>query len=90
MAEHLHTGSFEEIVCRDFVELVTAYWEGALPEAQADLVEEHLVMCDWCKTYMDQLELTVAALTSVAGEPSAPSPGAQDQLLQALRARRGE
>ena len=27
-----------------------------------ELVEEHLVMCDWCKTYLEQMELTVESL----------------------------
>ena len=59
-----------EVTCREFVELVTEYWEGALPEDRMELVEEHLVMCDWCKTYLEQMEATVAALPE-AGRNSA-------------------
>ena len=61
MAE-MHRHGTDEVVCREFVELVTDYWEGALPEDQVALVEEHLVMCDWCKTYLEQMEATVKAL----------------------------
>jgi predicted anti-sigma-YlaC factor YlaD len=66
--EHIH-----EVTCREFVELVTDYMEGALPEDQVDLIEEHLVMCDWCKTYLDQMEATIAVLPDAAvDEPVSP------------------
>ena len=55
MAE-VHRHGTDEVTCREFVELVTDYWEGALPEERIELVEEHLVMCDWCKLYLDQIE----------------------------------
>ena len=54
MAE-MHRHGTDEVTCREFVELVTDYWDGALPEHRLELVEEHLVMCDWCKTYLDQM-----------------------------------
>ena len=63
----------EEIVCREFVELATEYWEGALPAERAGLVEQHLVMCDWCKTYLEQLEATVRALPAAAEAEPLPA-----------------
>ena len=67
MADHHHP---DEITCAEFVELVTDYLEGALPEERADLAEEHIVICDSCKTYLDQFEATVAALPdAVVDEP---------------------
>jgi predicted anti-sigma-YlaC factor YlaD len=64
--EHRH----HEVTCVEFVELVTDYLEGALPEERVDLMEEHLVMCDWCKTYLDQIEATIEALPdAVVDEP---------------------
>jgi predicted anti-sigma-YlaC factor YlaD len=77
--QHVH-----EIVCREFVELATEYLERALPEEQVDLVEEHLVMCDWCKTYLDQITATVAALPDVAVDEQAPAP-ARDELMAMFR-----
>jgi predicted anti-sigma-YlaC factor YlaD len=62
-----------EILCREFVELVTEYLEGALAAERVELVEQHLVMCDWCKTYVDQLEATVRALPGAAEAEPVPA-----------------
>jgi predicted anti-sigma-YlaC factor YlaD len=81
--DHQHV---EEVVCREFVELVTDYWEGSLPEDRIELVEEHLVMCDWCVTYLDQLGETVRALPGAAQAQAVPEP-TEDALLAAFRER---
>ena len=73
-----------EILCREFVELVTEYLEGALPAERVELVEQHLVMCDWCKTYLEQLEATVRALPEAA-EPEAVPAETELALLAAFR-----
>ena len=83
MAE-MHRHGTEEVTCREFVELVTEYWEGALPEDRLELVEEHLVMCDWCKTYLEQMEATVAALPE-AGEREPVPEETEKVLLSAFR-----
>jgi predicted anti-sigma-YlaC factor YlaD len=75
-----------EITCREFVELVTDYQEGALPDDRVDLVEEHLVLCDWCRTYLEQLELTVEATGELVEEPPAE---VLETVMTAFRARRG-
>jgi predicted anti-sigma-YlaC factor YlaD len=75
----MHRHEIDEVTCREFVELVTDYWEGALPEQQMELVEEHLVMCDWCKTYLEQMEVTVEALPEAAERE--PVPEATEQVL---------
>ena len=67
------TDTTDEVTCREFVELVTDYWEGALPEERIELVEEHLVMCDWCKTYLEQIEATVRALRQGASAEPVPA-----------------
>jgi predicted anti-sigma-YlaC factor YlaD len=78
--EHRHN----EVTCIEFVELVTDYMEGALPQERTDLMEEHLVMCDWCKTYLDQIEATVAALPDAAvDEPVADD--TREELLMMFR-----
>lgn len=76
----------DEITCREFVELVTSYLEGALDDPTLNRVEEHLVMCDWCVTYVEQMQATIASLRELS-EPSAPEP--TDSVLAALRAKRG-
>jgi anti-sigma factor RsiW len=73
----------EAISCRELVELVTEYLEGTLPAERRMLFEEHLAMCDWCVTYLDQMRQTQRALgrlteDSISGE-------ARDALLDAFR-----
>jgi len=76
--------SFDEIVCREFVELATDYLDGALPDATLELVEEHLAMCDWCRDYLGQIEATSAA---VARTPAASPPETLHALVAAFRDR---
>ena len=83
MAE-THRHGTDEVVCREFVELVTDYWEGPLPEDRVALVEEHLVMCDWCKVYLDQMEVTVEAMPGAGGAEPVPAQ-TERALLAAFR-----
>jgi predicted anti-sigma-YlaC factor YlaD len=76
----------DEVTCQQFVDLVTDYFEGVLEPRTLSQVEEHLVMCDWCVTYVEQMQTTIASLQAL-GEPSTPEP--PDSLLAALRAKRG-
>ena len=90
-----HTAE-HEIVCQQFVELVTEYFEGALPDRARTHVEEHLAMCDWCTTYTEQMQATVLVLNELGseqptGEPAgAETVGAEPSpvVLAALRERR--
>jgi predicted anti-sigma-YlaC factor YlaD len=79
--------SADEVTCREFVELVTEYLDGALTASALELVEEHLVMCDWCADYLHQMHSTLDCLSALrdAGEPGPPSA----RLLAAVRARAG-
>jgi predicted anti-sigma-YlaC factor YlaD len=72
----------EEVTCQQFVELVTDYFEGALAPRTLSHVEEHLVMCDWCVTYAEQMQATVEALHSLNDQSSREPP---DFLLAAVR-----
>jgi anti-sigma factor RsiW len=37
-----------DIACQELVELVTEYFEGALPPDEVAAVDQHLVDCDAC------------------------------------------
>jgi predicted anti-sigma-YlaC factor YlaD len=74
-----------EVTCQRFVELVTRYFEGTLEPRTLSQVEEHLVQCDCCTTYMGQMEMTIALLRELR-EPTAPEP--PKALLVALQARK--
>jgi len=48
-----------ELACREVVELVTAYVEDALDPADRERFEEHLVFCDGCSNYLEQMRATI-------------------------------
>jgi anti-sigma factor RsiW len=56
------------VVCRQVVELVTDYLEGALPARLRDAVERHLDLCPPCVVYVEQMRTTAAALRDVPVE----------------------
>jgi anti-sigma factor RsiW len=58
-----------EITCKQLVELVTPYLEGDLDQPTLDRLEEHLVMCDWCDDYVEQVRATVGALAALPPDP---------------------
>jgi anti-sigma factor RsiW len=79
--------SADEVTCREFVELITDYFEGALPPRALSRVEEHLVICDWCVAYADQMRATTDSLRRLKDRSSREPP---DSLLAALRARKAD
>jgi anti-sigma factor RsiW len=50
------------LTCRDLVELVTDYLDGALEPAVQDAVADHLRGCEGCTRYVGQLRATVDRL----------------------------
>jgi len=75
----------DEITCQQFVELVTDYLEGALGPRTLSRAEEHLVLCDPCVAYLEQMKATIGSLRELK-ERGAPEP--PDAVLAALRAKR--
>jgi anti-sigma factor RsiW len=75
----------DEVTCQQFVELITDYFEGALAQRALSQVEEHLVMCDWCVAYAEQMQSTIAALRELR-QPASPEPPAA--ALAALRSKK--
>lgn len=77
----------DPLVCREFVELVTDYLEGALPESERARFEAHLGLCDGCEAYFEQMQVTIRTLGSMPAPP--PDPETRAQLLRAFRDLRG-
>ena len=71
------------VVCRQVVELVTDYLEGALPGDLHAAVERHLELCPPCLTYIEQMRTTSASLREVPVESI--HPGARAELVAAFR-----
>lgn len=74
----------DDLTCRELVELVAAYLEGALPAAERRRFEAHLAGCSACRTYVEQLRRTIGALRTLS-EVTIP-PDTQKALLDAFRA----
>jgi predicted anti-sigma-YlaC factor YlaD len=72
-----------DLTCREVVELVTAYLEGALPKRDRIDFERHLVWCSWCQDYLDQVRATIE-LTGRA-EVEEPESPMRERLLDAFR-----
>jgi len=72
-----------ELACRDVVELVTAYLEHALSPTDRERFEEHLVFCDGCNTYLDQMRETIAAAGRL--DPVRLPPELEERMLDAFR-----
>jgi anti-sigma factor RsiW len=72
-----------ELPCKSIVELVTAYLEDALPQAERERFEEHLVFCDGCDTYLEQMRATIAATRRLDGGGLPPE--LESRLLEAFR-----
>jgi predicted anti-sigma-YlaC factor YlaD len=72
------------IECRDLVELVTGYLEGAMPAVERARLEEHLAGCDGCTRYLEQMRITIR-LTGMLTEDAIPPEG-RDELLGVFRA----
>jgi anti-sigma factor RsiW len=68
-----------ELVCREAVELVTDYLEGALERRDRVRFEAHLAGCPHCTEYLAQMRRTLDALGRI--EPEALEPEVQDELV---------
>ena len=73
----------EQLSCRELVELVTDYFEGALSPEERARFEEHVARCGGCTRYVEQLRATIAAVGRL--EPGAVPPDAEAALLDAFR-----
>lgn len=87
------TNQDPDLECRHVVELVTDYLEGALPTENAERLEQHLLICDACTTFVDQHRSVISALSHIVDrepEPAAAE-GARSAALQLFRRmRKGE
>lgn len=72
-----------DLTCQEFVELVTDYLEGVLPDGERARFEEHITSCDYCLGYLDQIRLTIRIVGHLNGSHLAPA--ARQLLLAEFR-----
>jgi anti-sigma factor RsiW len=81
-----HQHADDPLVCREFVELVTDYLEGTLPDTERVRFEAHLAECDGCTGYLEDMRRLVGTLHQT---PEPPDTATHDALLRAFRDLRG-
>jgi anti-sigma factor RsiW len=69
--------------CKELVELVTDYFEGALSDDDARRFDEHVRDCFWCARYVEQMRVTIQTVGRIDEETI--SPEAKEELLGAFR-----
>jgi len=71
------------MTCREVVELMTDYLEGALSGADRARFEEHIAGCDGCRAYLAELVTTRRVLGKLAEEPIPEH--LESELMKAFR-----
>jgi anti-sigma factor RsiW len=71
-----------EMACRQLVEVITAYLDGTLPEADRRRFDRHLSECPYCTEYLAQMRATVARLGTL--DEATLSPATRDRLTAAF------
>ena len=77
------SATIRQLSCQELVELVTDYFEGALPERERDSFEHHIEGCKGCHEYVRQMGETIQLTGTLA--PADISPEAEAALLSAFR-----
>ncbi|HJR18457.1 MAG TPA: zf-HC2 domain-containing protein [Actinomycetota bacterium] len=72
-----------ELSCKELVELVTDYLEGALSRRDRKRFERHIAACHGCTAYLEQMRVTIR-LTGELVEEDLSEP-ARGELLAAFR-----
>jgi anti-sigma factor RsiW len=57
-----------EIVCQQWVEMVTDYLEGALPPKLQQAADRHLAGCPHCREYLEQMRRTITMASALRDE----------------------
>jgi len=71
------------LTCKELVELVTDYFEDALPLTERERFEAHLKSCEGCVIYVEQMRQTIK-LTGMLTESDIQEP-ARQKLLETFR-----
>jgi anti-sigma factor RsiW len=70
----------DELTCQELVELVTDYLEGALAVRDRERFEAHLLDCDECPIYLEQIRMTIRTVGTLTEQRMSQS--AKDDLLR--------
>jgi anti-sigma factor RsiW len=48
-----------DLRCRELIELLSDYLDGAIPQPDRAVIDDHLAACDGCTRVVDQLRQTI-------------------------------
>jgi len=80
------SGEGQELRCQEVVELLTAYLEDTMPPAERVALEQHLLDCRGCLSYLEQLRTTIRLTGRLRLTEEAVPPQTMASLLAAFRA----
>ena len=72
-----------DLLCQEAVELVTDYLDGVLDEEAVARLEQHLSMCESCRTYFDQIRLVVSGLSTLS--PTSLTTRTRQEIIDTFR-----
>jgi anti-sigma factor RsiW len=75
------------ITCRQLIEFIADYVEGALDAAARSDFERHLGRCASCQAYLQSYRQTTTLVRELATDE--PAVGVPDELVAAILARKG-
>ena len=75
----------DDVQCREVVDVLTDYLEGALPAEERASLEQHLLLCQGCSRFVEQLRTSIA-LTGRLQEADVPAQ-VMDRVLRMFRER---
>jgi Putative zinc-finger len=73
----------DDLTCKELIELVTAYHEGALSTRDRQRFEEHVVFCAGCASYLDSMRRTIEVTGRLTEDDLLPE--LQRELLATFR-----
>ena len=61
--------SDDELLCREVAEILTEYLDGAMAADERIRLEQHLLICEGCTSYVEQFRETIRLTGRLAEEP---------------------
>jgi anti-sigma factor RsiW len=63
----------DDLTCRELVELVTEYLDGALSAAETGRFEAHLAHCPDCLAHLEEMRLTIQLVGGLTEQSLSPA-----------------
>lgn len=85
----MSAGTRPYITCRELIDFIADYIEGALTEIQLEDFQRHLSVCPSCRAYLATYEETIRAGKHVLHYDDSANEDAPEELIRAILEIRG-